>query len=72
MLFVVGKSTADTPHGVVWELQGVFTTPEAAEAAASGHPDYWIGPLEADTLLPDDTAAWPGVYFQGESPHAPA
>jgi hypothetical protein len=63
MIYVIGKSTAATKKGVVWELQGVFTSQEAAEAACEGHPDYWIGPIEADLLLSDEHTAWPDVYF---------
>lgn len=59
-LYVVGKWLG--PES--WELQGVFTTEQQAVECAIQN-DYFVGPVEADTLLPDASTEWPGCYYPG-------
>jgi hypothetical protein len=59
-IFVVGRLPG---AGQQWEIQGVFTMRELADAAC---PDasYFVGPVPLDTILPRATQpAWPGAYF---------
>ena len=58
----------------VHEFQGVFSTPEKAEAACTMLFDC-VRPAELDSSTGADTMTWPGAYYprQGgnESPSAP-
>lgn len=45
-----------------WEVVGVFTTPEAAEAQCVT-PMYFVGPIELDKATPKETTAWPGCRY---------
>jgi len=64
-IFIIGKTTAETPQGTVWEVQGVFATED--EAVVACLPGEWIGPLEVGVRVPDQSHAWPGAYY----PHEP-
>lgn len=45
-----------------WELQGVFTTQEAATAACRD-ATYFVGPVAVDQPLPHDRVEWTGAYY---------
>lgn len=66
MLYVIGKSVASYKKGVVWEMMGVFTDEQKAVALCEGHADWFIGPIEQDSLLPIEATEWPGSYFPSE------
>jgi len=47
---------------VVWDILGVFDT-EAGARAACTKPYHFIGPLEMNVRLPDETLEWPGSFY---------
>jgi hypothetical protein len=59
-VWVVGQVT-DYEHGG-WELQGVFSSEEAALAACRGLNDF-VGPVPVDIELPRETCGWPGARY---------
>jgi hypothetical protein len=63
-IFIIGKTTAETPEGNVWELQGAYAT--EAEAVAACLPHEFIGPIETGYRLPDEPHPWPGAYYPHE------
>jgi len=67
VVWVCGKWTRDTDDGVVWELQGVFSSEELA-AVACVHRDMFIGPAVLNEPLPLEKVAWPGSYFPLRKP----
>lgn len=58
MLYVVGKVVGKAD----WEIQGVFDSKEKAEKGCI-KSNYFVGPIEANILLPDEKIEWPGAYF---------
>jgi hypothetical protein len=52
-------------NGICWELIGVFSSEEKAVAACLNEY-YFIGPVELDEVLPDETVEWPGCYYPKE------
>lgn len=61
-VWVCGKNVAETETGIVWELQGVFTTKEAAVAACKGE-NYFVGPVELNKEMPDEPIEWKGCEY---------
>lgn len=45
------------------EMQGVFSSEEAAAQYCLGHENYMLGPVELDNPVVDDTTPWPGVRW---------
>ena len=45
-----------------WALMGIFQTEEMAVAMCSTVNDF-VGSLQRDVLLPDNTVDWPGAYY---------
>ena len=70
ILWVVGKHVAEMPEGdapkgstgVVWELQGVFDSQELAEQACT-LPVHFIGPIEMNVRMPEESTDWEGLYW---------
>ncbi|GEA17513.1 hypothetical protein [Moorella sp. E306M] len=62
VLWVCGKNVAELEEGIVWELQGIFTTKEAAVAACKNER-YFIGPVELNKPLPEETTSWVGCEY---------
>lgn len=62
VVWVCGKNVAEVEAGIVWELQGVFTTRESAIAACKSER-YFIGPVELNKELPDETTDWKGCEY---------
>ncbi len=64
-IYIVGKSrsidSAESWNGE-WEMVGVFSTKANADAVATGHDDYFVGPWVMDHAAPDETVMWPGCY----------
>jgi hypothetical protein len=63
-IYLIGKTTAETPQGNVGEIQGAFAT--EAEAVVACLPHEWIGPLEIGCRVPDEPHPWPGSYYPHE------
>lgn len=63
-VWIVGRF----PNDAQWEIQGVYTTQELAEAACT-EEGWFIGPVLVDTPLPIKTTEWPGAYFIKDSSH---
>lgn len=61
-LWVVGDTAAETEHGQVWFIKGVFSSEEKALAACSEESDF-IGELTLDEQLPNERMVWPGAYY---------
>lgn len=58
LLWVVGKFKDTEP----WEFQGVFDS-EAKAVRACKSPAYFVGPVQLNYTVPDETDAWPGMYY---------
>jgi hypothetical protein len=62
-VWVVGQVMATTDKGIVWDIQGVFDTQEAAVAACRD-ATYFIGPVPMNQQLPHErVAVWEGCYY---------
>ena len=62
-LWLVGQHHED---GSQWDCQGIFSSEKLAIAACKDYK-YFVGPLELDQELPEETMAeWLGCYY----PHA--
>ena len=61
-VWVVGRFVAETEHGNVWDMQGVFETEDEAVAACRD-ATYWIGPVPLGQSLPHESAAWPEARY---------
>ncbi len=61
-LWVVGKNIDEVDSGVVWELQGVFSTKEFAIQACVAK-EYFYGPVELNENLPDKSVDWKGCIY---------
>lgn len=62
-LWIAGKWLGAADGGApAWELQGVFDTEAAAEAACVEPVDF-IGPVQLGQRLPQDATAWPGCRY---------
>lgn len=59
-LWIVGKVT-DYPAGA-WEFIGVFED-EALAVRVCITVDYFVGPVEINKVLPDDTIEWEGAFY---------
>jgi hypothetical protein len=45
-----------------WDLQGVFSTADAANAVCTS-PLHFYGPVPFNQRLPEDSVSWPGVVY---------
>jgi hypothetical protein len=65
-IYIVGKAAqpigSRENRNSEWEMIGVFSTKENADAVASGHDDYFVGPWVMDHAAPYETVSWPGCY----------
>lgn len=61
-IWICGRNVVETEQGIVWELQGVFTTKENAIDACVGER-YFVGPGFLDVNLPVETTEWEGCYY---------
>jgi len=65
-LWVVGQFKGSYQYknisGVCWDLNGIHETEEAAINSCRDD-SYFIGPIELNVALPDETTTWPGCYF---------
>jgi len=61
-LWVCGKYKGENKIGVMWDLQGIFSTKELAIKACRNDL-YFIGPVILDEALPDETVDWPGSFY---------
>jgi hypothetical protein len=62
VLWVCGKTVAETDAGRVWEIQGIFDSEENAVAACHTS-SHWVGPMTLNEELPDELMLWPGCYY---------
>ena len=49
-------------NGGQWQVQGVFSSKDKAIAACT-KDTYFIGPVNLDEPLPDESTTWVGAYF---------
>lgn len=65
IMWILGKwrSGKDGKLNNVWDISGVFDTEEKAIEACNNRPNYFIGPLPLNKVLPDETTEWPGMYY---------
>lgn len=61
-VYVVGKNIAEKEEGIVWEIQGVFTN-ETDAVLACVEDRCFVGPIELNAPLPEETIVWPGCYY---------
>lgn len=64
-LYVVGwfkRLESELPHCRIWELMGVFDTKEKAVAICR-HPNVFIGEVELNKDLGDQTMQWPNCWY---------
>lgn len=61
-IYVVGKWVERVGERVVWEIQGVFSSAEKAVAVCNS-PEWFVGPIELDELVPEGNRPWPGCYY---------
>lgn len=61
-IFIVGQITCYEPGKMGWELAGVYSDQAKAEAACKDDR-YFVGPVELDVALPEETTVWPGAYY---------
>lgn len=61
ILWVVGKVVRHTEDGAVWEFEGVFSGPAAADAACVSEFHFY-GAAELDRAV-DVSAPWPGARY---------
>jgi len=61
-MWLTGKNNGEYDGGICWELIGVFSTEEKAVAACLNEY-YFVGPVELDEVLPDETVEWPRCYY---------
>jgi hypothetical protein len=76
-LWVVCKFIDETPNGNVFDIIAITDTQAAAEDACrvpgdspDGAPhyraDYYIGPVELNRSMPDESVEWPFAYYPAE------
>jgi hypothetical protein len=61
-IWVCGRVVSETSEGLVWELQGVFSSEQSAVSACRDET-YFIGPETLDVSLRHDTDIWEGCYY---------
>lgn len=61
-VWIVGQFRQQTPHGNVWDFQGVFDS-RAGAAAACRTSNYFIAPCDVNSELPPQTESWPGAEY---------
>jgi len=61
-LWVTGKVLNPNEGSDKWEFVGVFDTAKKAEAACKDE-NYFIGPIELNDMLPDETVPWIDGYY---------
>lgn len=62
-VWVCGRVTHICTQPREWELQGVFSTEEAAVSACRDHT-YFVGPVKLNESLPHETLPeWPGAHY---------
>jgi len=61
-LWVCGKTIEVVSSGVVWELQGIFSTEALATDNCTAY-NYFIGEVDVDKALPDLTTTWDSCYY---------
>lgn len=63
-LFVVVRNINKKTDGLVddWEVCGVFSDEEKAISVCRDESCF-IGPINLDEVLPEETVSWPGCYY---------
>ena len=62
-IWISGKLRGHADDGTpAWDLQGVFDTEAAADAACVDGADF-IGPVPLNKPLPQDATSWPGCRY---------
>lgn len=64
-IFVVGHVIGVCEDKTAWDVLGVFSCKNRAEAACYD-PRCFVGPLTLDQELPREILDWPGCYFPSE------
>ena len=59
-LWVVGRNNDDS--GKDWDFQGVFDTEDKAVAACIS-PMHFVGPVELNQTIPEESSEWPDSYY---------
>jgi len=72
-VWVMGKWMASIDKSNAWELMGIFDEKHKNDAVAfavkhNSETDgdigkYFIGPVEFNTMLPDESEEWCGAYY---------
>jgi hypothetical protein len=68
-LWAVAPVKSGKPPNIVWELQGVFSTPEKAEAACKDYR-FCVMQLELDEEYGTETFEDPEDYYPKSNPPA--
>lgn len=60
-LYIVGRTTyASNFHS--WEIMGIFDKEEDAVKLCKNN-NYFVGPINLNEVLPEETIEWPDAYF---------
>lgn len=61
-IYVVGQTSPNCEHGIVWSVVGVYDSEDKALEACGDNIDYFIGPLEINRTM-HETCEWEGAYY---------
>jgi len=62
IIWVVGQYKGGKFPNTNWDLYGVFTTKEKAIAVCNDK-SYFIGPVEINKTLGEESVMWPGCLY---------
>ena len=64
LVWIVGRvnEKPEEHNGHTWDLIGVCSSEDLA-VQACGDDNYFIGPIELNELLPEESVPWPGLYY---------
>jgi len=64
-LWIVGRLNLDKgikDYPFVWEIMGVFSDENLARQACTKPVDF-VGPINMNEKLPEETQEWPSLYY---------
>ena len=63
IIWIVGEYKGKTENGShAWDVVGATYTEDMAISYCTT-TDHFIGPIEMNKRLPDETVTWPGCYY---------
>ena len=68
-VYIVGRFISvieEQPPHAAWELMGVFTKEGDAVLACTQSNDF-VGPIQLNKKLPEESISWPRVYYPLEN-----